>query len=252
MRPHPHAPTPPQSNSGSTQTLTPAAMDWPTWAPTTLASRTSQNALGPSRKIQENQGECQQWRMVRRHHAQTPTAQHRHSQPKPGAGAPDHRTPAEAKCSHDRPPWDKPTPKSPTRKACTVAQGPCQTGSVDTDNPDQSDHGGHAIHPLQPAHIDATFLCHQLAIFQSFPISVDHQVRPLTDPAPASAAVCTIACDVPHCEAVNTLTRAASPIRPATTFAHANSSTAVDWRATPGHAFSIDGGTMPPFSRRLL
>ena len=147
------------------------------------------------------------------------------------AGAPAPRMPAEAKRSHDRPPWDDPIPKSATRKARTVAQGPRQTVSVDINNPDQSDHGGHAVHPLQPAHIDATSPCYQLAIFQSFPISVDHQVSPLTDPAPASAVVCDITRDMPHRKAVNTSTWA--------THRHAKL----------GDAFPIDSGTMPPFSR---
>ena len=108
----------------------------------------------------------------------------------------------------------------------------------------------HAVHPLQPAHIDATSLRYQLAIFKPFPFSVDYQVRPLTDPAPTSAAVCTITCDMPYRKAVNTSTWAASPMRPATTFTDANGSTAIDWRAKSGDAFPIDSGTMPPFLRR--
>ena len=117
-----------------------------------------------------------------------------------GAGTPNHHTPAEAKCSHGRPPWDKPTEKPTnnptTHKVRTVAQGPHQTSSVDTNDPDQSDHRGHAVHPLQPAHTDTTFPHYQLAIFKPFPISVDHQVPPHTDPAPASTAECTTTYDV--------------------------------------------------------
>ena len=164
-------------------------------------------------------------------------------------GMPTPCTPTEAKRSHDHPPWDEAIPKSPTRKARTAAQAPSQTGNVNTDNPNQSDHRGHAVHPPQPACINATSPCRQLANFKLFPISVDHQVPPLTDPAPASAAECAITCDMPHCKAVNTSTWAMSPMRPATTFAHTSGSTAVDWHATPGHAFPIDGGTTPPFSR---
>jgi len=137
-----------------------------------------------------------------------------------GAGAAAPRTPAEAKRSHDRPPWDDPIPKPVTHKARAAAQTPSQMGGVN-------------VNDLK---------------LSSMPR--DHPVPPLTDPAPASAAECDTTRDGPHCEAVDTLTRAASPVRPATTFADANGNTAVDWRATPGHAFPIDGGTMPPFSRR--
>jgi len=135
-----------------------------------------------------------------------------------GAAAP--RTPAEAKRSHDRPPWDDPILKPITHKVRAAAQTLSQTGGINIDDLKLS----------------------------SMPR--DHPVPPLTDPAPTSAAVCDITRDVPHCEAVNTLTWAASPARPATTFPDANGSTAVDWRATPRHAFPIDGGTMPPFSRQ--
>jgi len=166
------------------------------------------------------------------------------------AGAPAPCTLAEAKRSHDRPPWEEPTKDPITRKACPAAQVLSQTGSVDIADPNCSDHGGHAVHPLQPAHINAGFPRYQLAEHELSSSPVDHLVRPLTDPAPASAAECDTTRDGPHCEAVDTLTRAASPARPATTFADANGSTAIDWRATPGHAFPIDGGTMTPFSRR--
>jgi len=79
---HPHELTLPQSNSGLTLTLSLAAMDSPTQASKTLASCTSQTTLGPSRKTQEIQGECRWWRMVRRHHSQTPMVQHRHLWPR--------------------------------------------------------------------------------------------------------------------------------------------------------------------------
>ena len=82
-----------------------------------------------------------------------------------------------------------------------------------------------------------------------FSMPRDHPVLPHTDLAPASTAECAIAHNMPHRKAVNTLTQAASPMRPATTFAHVNNSMAVDWHATSGHTFSIDGGTMPPFLR---
>jgi len=166
------------------------------------------------------------------------------------AGAPAPCMPAEAKCSHDRPPWEKPIGNPVTCKVRTIAQGPHQTGSTDTDDPNQSDHRGHAVHPLQLAHIDATFLRHQLAIFKPFPISVDHQVPPHTDPAPASTAECTTTCNVPHREAVKTSNWAALAMCPATTFADANGTIAVYWHAKSWHAFPIDGGTMPPFLRQ--
>jgi len=165
------------------------------------------------------------------------------------AGAPAPCTLAEAKRSHDRPPWEEPTKDPITRKACPAAQVLSQTGSVDIADPNCSDHGGHAVHPLQPAHINAGFPRYQLAEHELSSSPVDHLVRPLTDPAPASAAECDTTRDGPYCEAVNTLTRAASPARPATTFADANGSMAIDWRATPGHTFPINGGTMTPFSR---
>jgi len=134
---------------------------------------------------------------------------------------------AEAKCSHDRPPWEEPTESPVTHKVRAAAQGLDQTGSVDINDPNRSDHGGRTVHLLQPAYIDAAFPLYQLADSKFLSTPTDHQVL----------------------LSVDTLTWAASPARPATTFADANGNTAVDWRATPGHAFPIDGGTMPPFSR---
>jgi len=166
------------------------------------------------------------------------------------AGAPAPCTLAEAKRSHDRPPWEEPTESPVTHKARPAAQVLSQTGGVDIDDPNQSDHGGHAVHPPQPAHIDAAFPHYQLAEHKLSSPPVDHLVRPLTDPAPASAAECDTTRDVPHREAVNTLTRAASPMCPATTSADASGIMAIYRRATSGHAFPIDGGTMPPFSRQ--
>ena len=166
------------------------------------------------------------------------------------AGAPTPRTPTEAKCSYDQPPWEKPIGNPVTCKARAAAQGLSQTGNVDIDDPRKTDHGGRIVHPLPQAYTDANSPRYQLAFFKPFPISVDHQVCPLTDPAPASTAVCTITCDVPHREAVNTSNWATLATCPATTLADANGVMAVHWRAKPEHAFSIDGGTMPPFSRR--
>ena len=170
-----------------------------------------------------------------------------------GAGAPDHCIPVEAKHSHGQPPWDKPTEKPTdnpaTCKACTVMQGPHQTSSINTNDPDQSDHGGHTVHPLQPAHTNATFPHYQLAIFKPFPISVDHQVPSHTDPAPATTAECTTTCDMPHRKAIKTSNWAVLVTCPATTFADTNGTITVYWHATSGHTFPIDGGTMPLFSR---
>ena len=123
-------------------------------------------------------------------------------------------------------------------------------GSVDIDNPNQSDHRGCTVHLPQPVHIDTTLPCHQLTISKLFPISVGHQVHPLTDLAHASAAECNITCDVPHCEAVNTLTQAASPMYPATTFADANGVMAVHQHAMSRHAFPIDSSTTLPSLKR--
>jgi len=135
------------------------------------------------------------------------------------ADVPAPRTLAEAKCSHDCPPWDDPIPKPVTHKARAATQTLSQTGGVNVDNLKLS----------------------------SMPR--DHPVPPLTDLAPASTAVCNITHDVPHCEAVNTLTWATSPMRPATTLADMNGVMAVHRCAKPGHAFPIDGGTMPPLLR---
>jgi len=159
---------------------------------------------------------------------------------------PNPRTLAEAQRSPNRPPWEDPI----TCKACPAMQELSQMGGVDIDDPNYSDHRGHTVHPLQPVHIDAAFPCYQLANHDLPPSPVDHLVCPLTDPALASAAECTITHDVPHCKAVNTCTWAALPMRLATTFTDANSSIAVHWCATLGHTFPIDSGTTPPFSKQ--
>jgi len=77
-------------------------------------------------------------------------------------------------------------------------------------------------------------------------------IPPLTDPAPASAAVCVITCDVPHYEAVNTSNWAALATHPDTIFSDANGSMAIDRRttATSGQASHIVGGTIPWLSKR--
>ena len=161
------------------------------------------------------------------------------------ADTPDPRTLVEAKRSHDQPPWDKSTEKPPTCKARAATQGLGQTGGVDIDNPNQSDHRGLIVHPPQQAYIDTTFPRYQLADLKLSLLSMDHQVLPLTDLAPASAAECAIRCNMPHCKAVNTSNWAALATRPATTFANADGSMAVLWRAMLGHAFPIDGNTIP-------
>ena len=165
-------------------------------------------------------------------------------------GAPTPHMPAEAKRSHDQPPWEKPTKSPITRKTRTTAQGLSQSGGVNTDDPNQSDHRGRTIHPLQPAHTNTTFPRYQLADHNLPPSPVDHLVRPLTDPAPASAAECAITCDVPHHEAVNTSSWATLSVRPATTLTDANGSMAIYQCAKLGHTFPIDGSTMAPFSRQ--
>jgi len=167
-----------------------------------------------------------------------------------GTGAPAPCTPAEAKCSHDCPPWEEPTKDPIIHKARPAAQVLSQTGSVNIDDPNRSDHRGHAVHLLQPVHINAAFPRYQLAEHKLSSSPVDHLVCPLTDPAPASAVECDTTRDGPHCKAINTLTRAASPTRPATTSADANGSMAIYQCAKLGHAFPYNGSTMPPFSRR--
>jgi len=165
-------------------------------------------------------------------------------------GMPAPCMPAEAKRSHDRPPWEKPTESPITHKTCTTVQGLSQSGSVNTDDPNQSDHGGHTIHPLQPAHTDATFPRYQLTDHNLPPLPVDHLVRPLTDPAPTSTVECAITCNMPHCKAINTSSWATLLARPATTLTDVNSSMAVYQCAKLGHMFPIDGSTMAPLSRQ--
>jgi len=166
------------------------------------------------------------------------------------AGAPAPHTLTEAKRSHDRPPWEEPTKSPVTHKACTAVQGLSQTGGVDINDPDQSDHRGRIVHPLQPAHTGATFPRYQLADHNLPPSPVDHLVRPLTDLAPASTAECAITRDVPHRKAANTSSWAALSAHPATTLTDVNGSMAVYRCAKSGHMSPIDGGTMAPFSRR--
>jgi len=66
----------------------------------------------------------------------------------------------------------------------------------------------------------------------------------LTDPAPASAAECTITCNMPHHEAINTSHWAVLATRPDAIFPDANGSMAVDWYATSEHIFPIDNGAI--------
>jgi len=154
----------------------------------------------------------------------------------------------EAKHSHDWPPWEEPTESPVICKAHTAAQGLSQMGSINI-NPRQSDHGECIIHPLQPVHTDTTFPCYQLANHELSLSPVDHLVCPLTELAPASTVECPITCNVPHHEAVNTLTWAASATCPATTFADTNGSMAIYQHAKLGHGFPINGSTMPLFLR---
>ena len=72
----------------------------------------------------------------------------------------------------------------------------------------------------------------------------------VTDPAPASAAQCTITCDVPYRGAVTTSDWAALAMHPDTTFSDANGSKAVDWRATSRRTSPIDDGAICWPSRR--
>jgi len=77
-------------------------------------------------------------------------------------------------------------------------------------------------------------------------------VPPLTDPAPASAAVCVITYDMPHYKAIDTSNWAALAMRPDTIFSDVNSSMAVDRRITVtlGWASYIIGSTIPWLSKR--
>jgi len=166
------------------------------------------------------------------------------------ADAPAPCTPAEAKRSHNWPPWEEPTESPVTHKVRAATQTPSQTGSINIDDPNHSDHGGHAVHPLQLACINATSPCYQPADHKLSLSPTDHQDPLPSNHTPASAAKSCITRDMPHRKAVNTCTWAALPTRPATTFADANGSIAIHWRATSGHAFPIDGGTTPPFSKQ--
>jgi len=70
----------------------------------------------------------------------------------------------------------------------------------------------------------------------------------LTGPAPMSTAECATTHDVPHRKAVNTPHWAALAMRPDAIFPGAHGSTAADQRATSGHIFPINNGTIrwPP------
>ena len=92
------------------------------------------------------------------------------------ADAPAPRTPMEAKRSHNRPPWEEPTESPVTHKAHAAMQTPSQMGSVDINNPNHSDHGGHAVHLLQLACIDAMSPCYQPADHELSLSPMDHQV----------------------------------------------------------------------------
>ena len=66
----------------------------------------------------------------------------------------------------------------------------------------------------------------------------------VTDPAPASAAECTITHNVPYYEAVNTFNWAALAMHLDTTFPDMNGSMAIDQYATLAHASFIDDGAI--------
>ena len=210
-----------------------------------LTSCPACNALGPSRRTQENQGGAVVENSAPAPFADPDGTASVFAAKTAHADTPDPHMLAEAKRSHDWPPWDKSTEKPPTRKARAAAQGLGQMGGIDIDDPNQSDHRGLIIHLPQQAYIDATFPHYQLANIKLSSLSMDHQVLPLTDLAPASAAECAITCNVPHREAVNTSNWAVLATRPATTFANVDGSMAVLWRAMLGHIFPIDSNTIP-------
>jgi hypothetical protein len=117
-------------------------------------------------------------------------------------------TPMEAKCSPNKPPKE-PNKKPAISEVHPIVQGPCQTGGLNIDDPK----------PL-------------LAL------------PPLIDLAPTSVIECTTTYDVPYCRAINTSTWATLATHLDTTFSDMNSSMAVDWHATSGHAFFIDNGAI--------
>ena len=158
--------------------------------------------------------------------------------------APAHCMPAEAKHSHDWPPWEEPTESPVTCKVCTATQGLSQMGNINIDNPNQSDHRGRIVHPPQLVCINSMFPCHQLANSKLFSMPTDHQVPLSINHTPDSTAENHIIThDMPHCRAVITFTWAMLAMRPDTISSNANC------RAKLGHMFPIDGGTMAPFSR---
>jgi hypothetical protein len=103
------------------------------------------------------------------------------------------RTLMEAKRSPDMPP-EEPNEEPVTSEAHPIAQGLHQTGSLDINNPK----------------------------------TLSALIPPLTDPAPASAAKCTIIYDVLYHEAINTSSWAVLATRPDITFPDAHSSMAAD------------------------
>jgi hypothetical protein len=115
----------------------------------------------------------------------------------------------EAKCIPDKP-LKEPIEKIATSKAHLIAQGFCQTSSLDIGNPK--------------------------------PLSAP--VPPLTDPAPASTMKCVITQNMPHHRAINTSNWATLAMCPDTTFPDANSSIAIDWCAISGYTSHIDDSTI--------
>jgi len=75
--------------------------------------------------------------------------------------------------SLDLPLWEASVEESATCKVGPVVQGSNHTGSVDIDDPKQSDHRRRTIHPLQLVYINATFPYHQLTNFKLFSMPMD-------------------------------------------------------------------------------
>jgi len=69
-------------------------------------------------------------------------------------------------------------------------------------------------------------------------------VPPLTDPAPASAAVCIITCNVPYCKAIDTFNWATLAMRPDTILSDVNGSMATIRCATSAHTFCINNSAI--------
>ena len=66
----------------------------------------------------------------------------------------------------------------------------------------------------------------------------------LTDPAPASTVECTITCNMPHCEAIDTSHWAALAMHPDTILSDTNSSMAAIQHTTLMHTFCINNSTI--------